>query len=34
MGDFDEREAFSCEVKCRVMDQMGKQHEVDVPLAV
>ena len=34
MGTFDEREAFSCSVECRVMDQMGKQHDIDIPQAM
>jgi len=33
MGTFDEREAFNCVVECRVMDQMGKQHDIDIPQA-
>jgi len=33
MGTLDEKQAFNVTVECRVMDQMGKYHTFDQPLA-
>lgn len=33
MGTLKEQDAFNVSVECRIMDQMGKQFDVDLPPA-